>query len=221
MNPFDIVVIILIALSGLFAFARGFVKEALSVGAWVGAGLAALYALPYSRPIAERFLTKGMISDVAAGLAVFVTVLIVLSLMGSAIARRVKDSALSAIDRSLGLLFGLLRGAILACLLFIVVNWALPEANRPVWIKEARTAPLLSIGADKLKALVPPSVRGRAETTAAEAQQRADQVRDAAGAIRALELPAPAAPKSTDSAGTKGYTQDQQRDMNRLFQQSQ
>ena len=220
MNPFDIVVIVLIVLSGLFAFTRGFVKEALSVGSWVGSGLAALYTLNYSRPIAERFLAKGMIADAAAGLAVFVVVLIVLSLMGSAVARRVKDSSLSAIDRSLGLLFGLARGVILACLLLIVVNWALPEANRPVWIKEARTAPLLQIGADKLKVLVPSSVRNRAETTAAEAQQRMDQARDAAGAIRALEQPAQAAPKTTDAKSGKGYTADQQRDMNRLFQQN-
>lgn len=223
MNPFDIVVIVLIVLSGLFAFARGFVKEALSVGSWVGAGLAALYTLNYSRSIAERFLAKGMIADVAAGLAVFVVVLIVLSLMSSAIARRVKHSSLSAIDRSLGLLFGLLRGVILACLLLTVVNWALPEANRPVWIKEARTAPLLQVGADKLKALVPSSVLNRAETTAADAQQRIiDRARDetANGAIRALQQPTQAAPKATDAETGKGYTSDQQRDMNRLFQQN-
>ncbi|MGH7116638.1 MAG: CvpA family protein, partial [Stellaceae bacterium] len=132
----------------------------------------------------------------------------------------VKDSALSAVDRTLGLLFGLARGVILACLVYLGVTWTLPEANRPVWIKEARTASLLQIGADKLKALVPSSVRNRAETTAADAQQRADQVRDASNAIRALQQPTQVAPKATDPVGSKGYTADQQRDMNRLFQQN-
>ena len=33
MNPFDIIVVAIVVLSGLFAFARGFVKEALSVAA--------------------------------------------------------------------------------------------------------------------------------------------------------------------------------------------
>lgn len=217
MNPFDIFIIVLIVLSGLFAFARGFVREALSVGTWIGASLAALYALPYTRPIAEQWVSKGIFADGAAFLAVFVVVLIVLSLVSSAIARRVKDSSLSALDRTLGLLFGLFRGVILACLVYLVINWAVPEANRPVWIKEARTAALLQIGADKIKALVPASVRDRAQSAAAEAQQRADQARDASNAIRALQQPTPA-PKPADDG--KGYTADQQRDMNRLFQQN-
>ena len=131
-----------------------------------------------------------------------------------------------AIDRTLDAVpvtrlrqFGLVRGVILACLVYVGVTWALPEANRPPWIKEARTGSMLQIGADKLKALVPNSVRNRAETTSADAQQRLDQARDAAGALRALQQPTPAAKASTAETG-KGYTADQQRDMNRLFQQN-
>src|SRR5438552_16832296 len=135
MNPFDIFIIVLIVLSGLFAFARGFVREALSVATWVGASFAALYSFPYARPIAERWLAKGIVADAAAALSGFVVVLIVLSVLTTAMSRRVKDSALSALDRTLGLLFGLVRGVILACLVYIGVTWALPEANRPIWIK--------------------------------------------------------------------------------------
>jgi membrane protein required for colicin V production len=217
MNPFDIFIIVLIVLSGLFAFTRGFVREALSVATWIGAALAAFNALPYTRPIAEQWLQKGMFADLAAGASVFVVVLIVLSLVSSVISRRVKASSLSALDRTLGLVFGLARGVILACLVYLGVTWALPEANRPVWIKEARTASLLQVGADKIKALVPASVRNRAETTAAEAQQKVDQARDASNAIRALQQPTQA-PKPADTG--KGYSADQQRDMNRLIQQN-
>ena len=217
MNPFDIFIIVLIVLSGLFAFTRGFVREALSVATWIGAALAAFNALPYTRPIAEQWLQKGMVADLAAGASVFVVVLIVLSLVSSAISRRVKASSLSALDRTLGLMFGLARGVILACIVYLGVTWTLPEANRPIWIKEARTASLLQIGADKIKAFVPASVRNRAETTAAEAQQRVDQARDASDAIRALQQPTQA-PKPADTG--KGYTADQQRDMNRLIQQN-
>src|SRR5581483_12361840 len=98
MNPFDIFIIVLVVLSGLFAFARGFVREALSVATWVGAALAALYAFPYARPIAEQWLQKGVFADSAAALSVFVIVLVALSLVSSAISRRVKDSSLSALD---------------------------------------------------------------------------------------------------------------------------
>ncbi|HTZ79976.1 MAG TPA: CvpA family protein [Stellaceae bacterium] len=222
MNPFDIIVIAIVVLSGLFAFARGFVKEALSVAAWLGAAVATLYALPYAQPLAERLLPKGMIADVTAGVVIFVIVLIVLSLLTSAISRRVKESSLSALDRSLGLIFGLARGAVLACLLYLGVTWALPEQSRPQWIQQARTLPLLSSGADVLRSLVPPSMRSRVQATASEAQQKMEQAHQAEDAIRALQLPRPAAqqPAAADSGQQKGYSEDQRRDLNRLFQQN-
>lgn len=227
MNPLDLVVIAVIALSGLFAFARGFVKEALSVGAWIGSGFAALYAYPYAVPFAERVLPKGMIAESAAGVTVFIVTLIILSIVASAISRRVKDSSLSALDRTMGLLFGLARGVIVVCLAYLAMTWVLPEANRPPWITQARTAPLLSTGADTLRSLIPDSMRGRVNGAAAEAQAKLEQSREAETALRALELPHSAASTgppsqnpSAESANGSGYGTDERRDLNRLIQQN-
>src|SRR5690349_16143068 len=103
MNTLDIIVLVVIGLSGLFAFARGFVKEVFSIGAWIGAGAIALYAFPYTQPIARKLISSVAVADGAAAIVVFIVALIVLSLIASAIARRVKASALSALDRTLGL----------------------------------------------------------------------------------------------------------------------
>ena len=43
MNWLDLAVIGIVALSAIFAFARGFVREALSIVAWVGAAAVTLY----------------------------------------------------------------------------------------------------------------------------------------------------------------------------------
>ena len=220
MNPFDIVVIAIVALSGLFAFARGFVKEALSVGAWAGAGLATLYSYAGVLPYVERILPKGMVAGVATGGIVFLVVLIMLSLLTSAIARRVKASSLSALDRTLGLLFGLVRGVIVVCLGYIAMTWALPEASRPDWVKQARTVPLLSSGANALRSFVPPALRERADTAATRAQRNLEQAREAETALRALQAPRPTAPGQAQSGGEKGYGADERRDLNRLFQQN-
>ena len=88
MNYLDIIVLAVIALSALFAFARGFVKEALSIGAWIGAGLIALYGLPHARPFAKQFIANPTLAEIAAGAALFIVSLIVLSLVTSVIARR-------------------------------------------------------------------------------------------------------------------------------------
>jgi membrane protein required for colicin V production len=222
MNALDIGVIAVILLSGLFAFARGFVKEVLSVGAWVGAGFAALYALPYATPIAERFLPRGAVAEGAAGLAVFLVALLLLSILTSAIARRVKDSALSAVDRTLGLIFGLVRGAVLVCLAYIALSWVWPADKpqpQPQWIAGARTLPLLANGAERLRQLLPAQYREKAQATASETRRAAEQLKEAAGAMNALSRPRASSTPSREHA--PAYTTDDQRGLNRLIQQQQ
>jgi membrane protein required for colicin V production len=222
MNALDIGVIAVILLSGLFAFARGFVKEVLSVAAWVGAGFAALYALPYATPIAERFLPRGAVAEAGAGLAVFLVALVVLSILTSAISRRVKDSALSAVDRTLGLIFGLVRGVVLVCLAYIALSWVWPADKpqpQPQWIAGARTLPLLANGAERLRQLLPAQYREKAQATVSETRRAAEQLKEAASAMGALSRPhAPATP-GRDRAPV--YTPDDQRGLNRLIQQQQ
>jgi membrane protein required for colicin V production len=222
MNLLDIIVIAVVLISGLFAFARGFVKEALSVAAWVGAAFAALYGLPYATPLAERFLPAGAIAEAAAAIAIFLVALIALSLVTSAIAGRVKDSSLSAIDRTLGLVFGLVRGLVLVCLFYIALSWALPAGRQqqPEWIADAKTLPLLANGAERLRALVPAAYRARAAVSAEDARRAAEQMDDAASAMRALTSPRqPASASAHDRAVP--YSADDQRDLNRLIQQQQ
>ena len=219
MNALDIIVIAVVLLSGLFAFARGFVKEALSVCAWIGAGLAALYVLPYVGPIADRYLPKGAVADSVAAVTVFLVALIILSLVTSSLSRRIKESSLSAVDRTLGLMFGLVRGLVLVCLAYIALSWALPPDNhRPAWIAEARTLPLLANGADRLRRLVPAAYREKAAATADDTRRAAEQVREAAGAMGALRNPHPLPGPSKERPV---YTPDDQRDLNRLIQQQQ
>ena len=219
MNLLDIIVIAAILFSGLFAFARGFVKEALAVAAWIGAGFAALYGMPFAVPIAERFLPTGIIADAAAAGAIFLVAVIVLSFASSVVAARVKASSLSAIDRTLGLIFGLVRGAVLVCLGYLALSWALPPGRdqQPSWITEARTLPLLASGADRLRALVPAAYRTKAESRVDETRRAAEQLQDAAGAMGALTTPSQG---TTPRRGPK-YSTDDQRDLNRLIQQQQ
>lgn len=220
MNALDVVVVAVILLSGLLAFARGFVKEALSVAAWVGAAFAALYAQPYVTPIAERFLPKGAVAEAAAALAVFLLALIGLSLLTSALSRRVKESALSAVDRTLGLIFGFVRGIVLVCLAYIALAWVLPPDNqRPAWIADAKTLPLLANGAERLRGLVPAAYREKAAARMNETRRAAEQVKEAAGAMGALRTPRPT--PSGAAHDKQGYSTEDQRDLNRLFQQQQ
>jgi membrane protein required for colicin V production len=217
-NTLDVIVLAIIGISGLFAFARGFVREALSIGAWVASAFVAIYGFQSARPIARNLIGNPAVADIAAGAALFIGALVILTIATAALASRVKGSSLSALDRTLGFVFGLVRGAVIACLLWIVLAWAWPEPEWPDWAQKARLKPFLETGAETLKGLVPGQIR---EKGAAAAEKQVERARDEAAqrAIRALVAPAEK-PASTPAAPPT-YKPAERRDMDRLFQSTQ
>jgi membrane protein required for colicin V production len=150
MNTVDAVVLIFIGISTLIAFLRGFVREILTVGSWIGASLATIYGRWIVEPRFEKWIANKAAADIVGDVTLFLVVLVVLSLLSHAISRFVRGSALTAVDRSLGLLFGLLRGAVLVSLAYIVIVWFDPEI-----VRGARTGPMMARGAEILKSWAP------------------------------------------------------------------
>lgn len=176
-NAFDLIVFVLLLLSGGLAFARGFVREVLAIGSWIGAAIVTRFAFPHASPIAREvfdsatvtdFLRgfgygeqhRDLLADIAGGIAVFIISMIVLSVLSTIISRIVQGSALSAVDRSMGFLFGLLRGGLVICLFYLLLAWLVPDrSDRPQWIEQARTLPLVERGAELLVSLLPEDAR--------------------------------------------------------------
>lgn len=162
-NVLDLIVLVVLLLSAVLAFFRGFVHETLGIAAWVGAGLAALYGLPVIQAEVRKLIPVTWAADAAAAVAIFLVTLLVLSILTRAIARKVQDSSLGSVDRSLGVLFGLARGAFLVGLAYIVLAWLIPPVDHPAWIREARGLPLIRDTAGLIRAAVPQEL-GLAET---------------------------------------------------------
>ena len=154
-NVTDLAILAVVLISGLFAFVRGFVHELLSIGAWIGAALVTLFFLPLLLPFAREIISIQIAADIAAGVALFLVVLIGLSIITHWLARQVRESSLGALDRSLGLVFGLARGALIVCIAWIALLWAMPPRDHPNWITEARARPLVEQGADLLVSVLP------------------------------------------------------------------
>ena len=108
MNALDLAILGVIALSAVFAFARGFVREALSIVAWVGAALITLYGFNYVYGSVVRFVTTPLLADLIAGAGLFVVSLIVLTILTGFLARFVQlerpfaDRSDAGIDLRLG-----------------------------------------------------------------------------------------------------------------------
>lgn len=211
----DGAVAIVLLLSGVLAFARGFVHEVLSVAAWVGAVLAVVFGLPLLRPTARSLIGEPMIADIAAGAVLFIVAMIVLSLITRAIAHRVRGSQLNAVDRSLGFAFGLARGALIVCLAYLAIAWLVPPAEQPVWLRQARSLPLIETGANWLRGLV--QTHARHDGAIDTAQEHLRKVLERERMVRDIMSPEPRAPSAGQARVDKGYGERERRELERLL----
>jgi membrane protein required for colicin V production len=158
----DGVILAVLAVSAILAFFRGLVREVLGVGAWIGAILAAFVALPAVAPLIAPHVEPPWLVDALAVGGVFLVVLLLLKLVIAWIANRVQSSVLGSLDRALGLVFGLARGAFIAVLAYIVAGLFLPAVERwPEAVRDARALPLVAEGAGWLVAQLPEEFRPR------------------------------------------------------------
>jgi membrane protein required for colicin V production len=224
MNTLDLSVVAIVALSGLFAFVRGFVREVLAIAAWIGAAVAAVYFYAPATPLFARFITNPTLAQVIAGITIFVVCLLALSIVVGVIASKVRGSVLSPADRTLGLAFGVARGILTLCLVYLLMEKAVDPHTWPAWATDAKSRPLLAYGADEIAAMVPASVWEKAGLSADQAKRKADAASqllkaqgEASDALHDLEQPPPTA-KPSDKAHPPG--EDDKKKLDNLFQSS-
>ncbi|MGZ6016729.1 MAG: CvpA family protein [Phenylobacterium sp.] len=156
MTQFDFIVLALLAISGLFGFLRGAMREIVALVALVAASAAAVFGLHWSAPIAHHAIKTDWLATAAALIVVFAVVYLALRLIGAMIAGQLQQSQfIGALDRSLGLAIGLLRGLIILGAFNLAFLAATPEDLRPHWIVGATTWPLAQDMGRLLTALAP------------------------------------------------------------------
>lgn len=154
-NVVDLAVLAVLLISAVFAYARGFIHEILSIGSWIGAIFATIYGYPHAQPYARDLIPIQLAADLTAGVVIFVATLFSLSLIIRMIAKHIQQSSLNVLDRSLGFLFGLLRGAIIVCVAYLGIEFLMTPEEQPKWVREAKSMPLILKGADALRELIP------------------------------------------------------------------
>jgi membrane protein required for colicin V production len=158
-NITDIIIIGIIILSGLFALARGLVKELLSIASWAGAVMVTLFGFLPLRSIAREMISLPLAADITTGAALFLGSLFIFSLISHYVSKVVQGSAVGALDRTLGFVFGLARGLLIVIVLFMAASWAIGPKDQPGWFKNARSIPIVATGARMVLTLVPDDVR--------------------------------------------------------------
>lgn len=132
MTVFDYAVILIMGLSVVLSVIRGAVREVLSLTAWVLAFWAAQsYTVEFSALLPDA-LSNPSLRLMTGFAVVFLTVLVVMSLIAILSSKLVKASGLSVADRTLGAVFGLARGFLMV-LILVLLGGLTSLPRQPMW----------------------------------------------------------------------------------------
>ena len=169
----DGIVALILVISAILAFSRGFVREVMSILGWLIAGVAAFVFAPQVKPIVQEIpYLKDLIGNncdfaiLASFAAVFAGVLVVVSIFTPLFSGLIANSALGPMDRGLGFLFGLARGVVLVAIALIVYDIAIGGGEGFAEVENSQSKVVLA----DIKTTIQESVLGTDGTGASDSQ---------------------------------------------------
>lgn len=185
---FDAVIIAVILISAVLAFARGFIKTVFSLLCWGFSLSCALLLGPYLVKTLEDKIDNFYLVLVIAYLGGFAIVFFLFAIIFSFIVRLAQPVTDGFVDRALGAALGLFRGTVIACLMFAGIQSTFAkfepqsraDAQReeeegaeaasapkgPQWLVEAQTYNFLHLTSELFGEMLPDKLVAWAENRA-------------------------------------------------------
>ena len=158
----DGVVALVVLVSAMLAYNRGVTREALAIGGWIAAGLAAFYFAPMVSPlvleipvVANILRTSCTLTVLASFAIVFAAALLILSIFTPVLSSAVQGTVLGPVDRALGFLFGIARGVLLVGVLYLLYDTLVNESERIAMIDQSFSHGFIADAADAIRAQAP------------------------------------------------------------------
>jgi membrane protein required for colicin V production len=140
MNGADLLILGVLVLSTLLGLARGFVREAIAVLAWLGGLWLAWRYAPLLEPFLGGRIGEPPVSTWTARALIVLLVLVVGWMIAALLSHLLRHSGLSLlVDRLLGALFGFLRGAVVIAVFVLLGRFV--ELTEVEWWKESQLLP--------------------------------------------------------------------------------
>ena len=160
MGMVDLIVIVIIVISVLFALYRGLLRELLGITSWILAGLVCLYSYqPLTNILSGKVENLKIWALTSSGL-ITLAILIIMTLINARISHHLRKSALSGLDRILGVLFGIFRAGLLIVLIWLFARqMAWTPRQLEFMQKQNISVKYIQIAADWAEELLPDGVR--------------------------------------------------------------
>ncbi|MCK5284164.1 MAG: CvpA family protein [Alphaproteobacteria bacterium] len=166
----DIVVLAVLLISAVIAFLRGFIREVLTImgilGGLIAASLGGAHLSIYIQEwigIEEStnpdllfgILPHALVADSLAYGGIFIVVIIILSILSHILAEAVQNMGLGAIDRTFGVIFGIIRGVVLLGVLYLPVYLLVSDDAKTTWFEGSKTHIYLEKSSSVLSTFLP------------------------------------------------------------------
>lgn len=118
----DYAILGIVVLSTLISLMRGFVKEALSLATWI---IAFVIAFQFSESLAQilaPYIATPSLRVIVSFSGLFIATLILGALVNFLFSRLIVSSGLGGTDKSLGMIFGLIRGILLVAVMLSLLT---------------------------------------------------------------------------------------------------
>ncbi len=127
----DIILLVVMMISALLAMVRGFMREVLSIAAWVAAALATVYTFPKLVPLAKQYFTNDIVANAAVVGGVFLGTLLVVTII-----------------------------TLIVVVGFLFLAWLVPDRSQPEWVRNAKSRVVLKGTGDWLMSMLPDDPEG-------------------------------------------------------------
>ena len=139
--------------STIWAFARGGVFEMVATFSWLVAAVTSRFISPELNILLQRIFgldepTIGTL--ISSYFIVFFGVLVIFGLFNQRLRDWIQDSILHITDRTLGIIFGMIRAVVLMGLVYWAMLWYYEDVQKPTFLTAARTRPVMQLTAVKL-----------------------------------------------------------------------
>ncbi|MEY3106072.1 MAG: hypothetical protein RIT35_233 [Pseudomonadota bacterium] len=180
-SNFDYLVAIIIFISALLAFAKGFVKTSISFLGWIAIFTISVNIYPFVGKYLHSHVNSEHMLAIIAGLVSFISSVILVSIVTNQLNTLTKEICGGIMDHLLGLFFGLLRGCVVVSLMFWVIvcvsafmdsgsivskddpNYA--EKILPLWLTQAKSYTIVKRTTHYFGSFVPSGLQDKITAT--------------------------------------------------------
>jgi membrane protein required for colicin V production len=157
MNPFDILIIVILGYSFVRGLFRGLVKEVSSIIGVLGGFYAAYSYYVELSKLFSKLIRNSAYLNILSFLIIFCGILIIVSIIGIIIKYLLNIAFLGWVDRICGVGFGIIKGILIVAVLFITLTAFLPKGSP--FLKNSVLAPHVAWVSEEMAKVISPEMK--------------------------------------------------------------